>query len=274
MISVRRDKRTRIVSEMIWPTVCYEQGVKDKMPPIMGALYRAKGITVSRNFMNCRQRISAACIVFLILTNRGVSQEPTTKNANPVPQPGEVNLQASRVFIFVDKSGLAGHQHAVEGQLKSGQLLSTGGQKSSLVFDMTSFDADTATARKYLGLPGETDEATRKKVNENMLGKEILSVSRYPEARLENALLISSDKKSKRDLPEYVLEGDFVLHETKKHIQIRCDLEEKDGWHHVRGAFKILQSDYGIKPFSKMMGAVGVKDELIILGDLWVVPSR
>ena len=107
-----------------------------------------------------------------------------------------------------------------------------------------------------------------------MLGKKVLSVNLYPEARLENATLVSNNKKSKRDWPEYVIEGDFVLHETKKQIQIRCDLEEKDGWHHIRGAFKILQSDYGIKPFSKMMGAVGVKDELVILGDLWVVPSR
>jgi polyisoprenoid-binding protein YceI len=97
-------------------------------------------------------------------------------------------------------------------------------------------------------------------------------VEKFPEARLENAKLTASNQKNQRGLPEYVLEGDFVLHATKRHIQIRCDLEEKDGWHHLRGAFKILQSDYGIKPFSKMMGAVGVKDELIILGDLWVVP--
>jgi len=246
----------------------------EDMQPIMAALYRTKGIAVSRNFMNCFQRASIACIVCLVLANRGISQEPASQSPNVAAKPGEVNTQFSRVFIFVDKSGLAGHQHAVEGKLKSGQLFATNGQKSSLVFDMKSFDADTLTARKYLGLSGETDEATRKKVNDNMLGKEILSVNRFPEARLENATLVSSDKKSKRDLPEYVIEGDFVLHETKKHIQIRCDLEEKDGWHHIRGAFKILQSDYGIKPFSKMMGAVGVKDELVILGDLWVVPSR
>jgi hypothetical protein len=246
----------------------------EEMHPIMLTLYRTKGIAVSRNFMNCFQCVSVAWIVLLVLANRGISQDTATQNSNVAAKPGEVNLQFSRVFIFVDKSGLAGHQHAVEGKLKSGQLFSTSGQKSSLVFDMKSFDADTLTARKYLGLSGETDEATRKKVNDNMLGKEILSVNLFPEARLENATLVSIHKKSKRDLPEYVIEGDFVLHETKKHIQIRCDLEEKDGWHHIRGAFKFLQSDYGIKPFSKMMGAVGVKDELVILGDLWVAPSQ
>lgn len=195
------------------------------------------------------------------------------------PKSGDVNLEFSRVFIFVDKSGVVGHQHAVEGKLKKGQLFTlkdptaSNERSGSLVFDMRSFDADGSQARRYLGLEGETDAATRKKVNENMLGGEILAVQQYPEARLENATLKSTGKASNRKLPEYLLEGDFTLHKTTRRIQARCDLEEKDGWHHVRGSFKILQSDYGIKPYSKMMGAVGVKDELIIIGDLWVVPT-
>lgn len=194
-------------------------------------------------------------------------------SAQELPKPGSVNLEYSRVYIFVDKSGVVGHQHAVVGKLKSGQLYSPRDEHGSLVFDMKSFDADGLPARQYIGLEGETDEGTRKKVNENMLGPEILSVEKYPEARLENATLKGTGQMSKRQLPEYILEGDFTLHKTTKHIRIKCEVEQKDGWHHVRGAFKILQSDYGIKPFSKMMGAVGVKDELLIIGDLWVVPA-
>jgi len=195
-------------------------------------------------------------------------------NATVATKPGDVNLEFSRVFIFVDKSGVVGHEHAIEGKLKSGEIITQQGQPGKVVFDMRSFDADTLVARKYLGLEGETDAATRKKVNESMLGHEILDVAKYPEARLENISLKSTGKKTKRDLPEYILEGDFVLHETKRHIEVRCDVEHKDGWNHVRGGFKILQSDYGIKPFSKMLGAVGVKDQLVIMGDLWVVPTQ
>lgn len=193
---------------------------------------------------------------------------------SPNPQPGDLNLEFSRVYIFVDKTGVVGHQHAVEGKLKGGKLFSNGKKESSLIFDMRSFDADGPNARKYLGLEGTTDDDTRKKVNENMLGKEILSVQQFPEAKLSNASLTKLDKLSKRQLPAYTLEGDFTLQSKSRHISIPCDVEEKDGWYHVRGSFKILQSDYGIKPFSKMMGAVGVKDELIIVGDLWVVPTR
>jgi polyisoprenoid-binding protein YceI len=194
-------------------------------------------------------------------------QDATTSSVHS----GDVNLEHSRIFIFVDKVGLVGHQHAVEGRLKQGQLF-TDGQQGTLVFDMKSFDADTPTARKYLALEGETDDATKKKVNENMLGIEILNVNQYPEASFTKAKLVPVGKNSGRGLPEYMLEGDFTLHKVTKRIQIRCDMEIKEGWQHLRGAFKILQSEYGIKPFRKMLGSIGVKDELVIVGDLWIAP--
>jgi hypothetical protein len=196
-----------------------------------------------------------------------------TSETQTTPAPGDVNLDFSRVYIFVDKSGLVGHEHAVEGRLKAGSLFTQQARSGTLVFDMTTFDADSDTARKALRLSGSTDADTRSKVNENMLGAEILNVKKYPEAKLENAVLTPTGKTTARRLPEYQLEGDFTLHSTRRHVIIPCEVEEKNGWHHVRGSFKILQSDYGIKPFSKMLGAVGVKDELVIIGDLWVAPA-
>jgi YceI-like domain len=189
------------------------------------------------------------------------------------PTAGQVNTEHSRVYIFVDKTGVVGHQHAIEGRLASGNLSLNGSGSGALVFHMKSFDADTPRARKYVGLEGTTDEATRKKVNENMLGVEILNVNKFGTAKFENAKIQPKNSTSKRQLPEYVLVGDFTLHEKTRRVEILCDLEVKDGWNHVRGGFKIRQSDYGIKPFSKMLGAVGVTDELTILGDLWVVPE-
>ena len=194
-------------------------------------------------------------------------------HAQERPPAGQVNTEHSRVYIFVDKTGVVGHQHAIEGKLTSGNLLLNSTGNGALVFNMKSFDADTARARKYIGLEGTTDEATRKKVNDNMLGVEILNVNKFSAAKFERTTLQEKKTMSKRHLPEYLLVGDFTLHEKTRPGEILCDLEVKDGWNHFRGGFKILQSDYGIKPFSKMLGAVGVTDELTIYGDLWVVPE-
>src|SRR4051812_31137503 len=58
-----------------------------------------------------------------------------------------VDRSASRVYIKVGAEGY-GHVHGVEGRLASGEI--TPGGAGELVFDMTSFSADTPTARSYL----------------------------------------------------------------------------------------------------------------------------
>ncbi len=210
--------------------------------------------------------------IVTIAISIGLLKDSTTCGQERPPA-GQVNTEHSRVYIFVDKTGVVGHQHAIEGKLTNGNLFLSGSGNSALVFNMKSFDADTVRARNYLGMEGTTDESTRKKVNENMLGVEILNVNKFGTAKFENAKLQSKKTTSKRQLPEYLLVGDFTLHDKTRRVEILCDLEVKDGWNHVRGGFKIRQSDYGIKPFSKMLGAVGVTDDLTIYGDLWVVPE-
>ena len=38
----------------------------------------------------------------------------------------------------------------------------------------------------------------------------------------------------------------------------------------VRGAFRVKQTDFGITPFSKAFGTIGVADTLVIYGELYV----
>ena len=193
--------------------------------------------------------------------------------AQPNPPPTQVNPEFSRVYIFVDKSGVVGHPHAIEGKLSQGNLSLRSGVKGKLVFDMTSFDADTPRARQYIGLEGTTDEATKSKVNTNMHSAEVLDIKKFPEARLENIAIEVKSTRSPRELPEYAMTGDFTLRGKTRRIESVCDLELKDGWYHLRGSFKIRQSDFEMKPYSKVFGTIGVTDELVIHGDLWIVPE-
>lgn len=211
------------------------------------------------------------------------TQNPSTQNPNagaPAAtqtfSSGDVELQHSRVFIFVGKRG-AGHEHAIEGRLQKGKLLvnqpsEREGQMGELVFDMSSFDADTDVARKYIGLEGSIDESTRKAVNENMLGKGVLDVKRFPQATFVATKIVATGNKSKRGLPEIKVIGNFTLHGETRPVEFLADGESANGWIRVRGSFSILQTDYGIKPFTKLLGAVGVTDKLDIYGDLFIAP--
>jgi hypothetical protein len=199
-------------------------------------------------------------------------QQPSQQQQQSSLQSGDINTEFSRAYIFVDRTTALGHAHGVEGRLLSGKVSLSGSSPGTLLIDMRSFDADTSMGRKVFGLADDIDQGTRKKVNENMLGAEVLYVSKYPEAKLENIKLTATGKTSERKLPEYTMEGDFTLHKTTRKISATCDLEEKNGWNHLRGKFRIRQTDYGIKPYTRALGAVGVKDELLILGDLWIAP--
>ncbi len=213
-----------------------------------------------------------AASMFALVSVQLPAQEAVPVGASPVP--AEVQLEASRIFVFADKTGL-GHQHAVEARLLSSTLVLGADQAAGkLVFDMASFDADTERARKRLGLKGTTDEATRSAVNENMHSAAVLDVAKYPTATFEIASAKATGAFTSSGNPTYLLEGNFTLHGTTKPQAITVHAEQVRGWLHVRGGFAINQSAFGIKPYTKALGAIGVADELKIYGELFVVPTE
>ena len=181
---------------------------------------------------------------------------------------GEIDLKRSRVYIFVGKTGL-GHEHGVEGKIKDGYVhVGSNQDVGEIEFDMTSFIADTEAARKYVGLEGSTPDSTRQQVNKNMLGKDVLNVAKYPTAVFSIASAVS--KKNKKGQPIVELKGDFTLHGKTRPLTITAAVTEKKGMQNLRGEFTILQTDYGITPYSTALGAIGVADQLKIFGDLWI----
>ncbi len=177
---------------------------------------------------------------------------------------------SSRVFVYAGKTGF-GHEHGVVGRIQRGTLrLGADQNAGQLVFDMARFEADSDAARKSVGLHGSTDLSTRQKVNANMRGQDVLNIRKYPTAifTIESSRLL--EEKSQRGFPQYRLDGKFTLHGVTQPVRIIADAEPREGWLHLRGGFVMLQSSYGITPFSKAFGAVGITDRLKILGDLWI----
>lgn len=194
--------------------------------------------------------------------------------ATTVYNPGDAFLPGCRVYAFVGKTGF-GHEHGVVGQLQQGRLdLAAAKDAGQLVFDMQSFTADTDVARQYVGLSGATPAATRQEVRANMLGSAVLDAVHYPIASFAVRTLTKLPQPSSKGLPQYQLGGDFTLHGVTRSIQVVAEAEEQKGWLHLRGGFTMLQSQFGITPFTKAFGAVGVADELKVYGDLWFARER
>jgi len=186
---------------------------------------------------------------------------------------GGLDVKSSRVYTFVQGTGV-GHSHAVEAKLLRGNLiLGATSNAGSVLFDMKSFDVDTLRARKKLGLEGKVADVTRRAVNREMHGKAVLNTAKFPQASLSisAAKPVGIDKKT--GLAEYELTGNFKLLGVTRPLKVNILVDDSEKSLKVTGEFTIKQTDYGIKPFRKAFGAVGVADELKISGDLLVAPS-
>jgi polyisoprenoid-binding protein YceI len=214
---------------------------------------------------------SSSCLAQQANATASPAAGPTNTS---VFEAGDVYLPSSRVYIFVGKTGF-GHEHGVVGRLKSGRVrLDVPQQSGQLVFDMRSFVADTEEARKFVGLDGTTDASTQREVNANMQGNAVLDVARYPVSTFTMSSVTRLPQLSSRGLPQYQFVGDFTLHGATQRIQVVADAEEKNGWIHLRGGFTMQQSQFGITPFTKAFGALGVTDQLKVWGDVWLSKER
>jgi len=187
-------------------------------------------------------------------------------------QVGDLHLGSSRAFVYVGKSGLVGHNHGIEGHIREGHIdLTRSVDAGKIVFEMSSFDADTDAARRYIGLEGSTDAGTRKEVTANMQGEHVLDVARFPTATFTIESIQPIASKSSRGFDQYQFAGKFTLHGVTNPLRVVVEAEPRQPWMHLRCRFDVLQSDYGITPFSKVFGTIGVADGLRIWGDLWVL---
>lgn len=181
----------------------------------------------------------------------------------------EIDTDLSRIFIFVDKTGF-GHQHGVAGRIKGGFLRVAKESAGKILFDMPSFRADTLEARRRVGLAGASSQDEQDQVTANMLGESVLDVARFPTALFAVTSVRRFEERSSTGMKQFALDGDFTLHGVTRAVNITATGEQERGYLHLKGSFPLRQTDFGIRPFKKALGAVGVGDVLTVYGDLWI----
>jgi len=221
--------------------------------------------------MNARAALLAICLLALSgVATRIAAAQPAKQPTAATPDGSNVDLKRSRVYVRVGKIGL-GHEHGVEGQLKSGALkLGAAINAGTLVFDLTTFAADEPAARTYVGLDGEIEATDRQQVTQALRGREVLDVKKYPTATFTVRSSKAVSLPAGEPITAYELDGEFTLHGVRRPLQVLVNVEQVETAVHVRGKFVIKQSDYRIKPYTKFLGTVRVADELTIWGDLWL----
>jgi polyisoprenoid-binding protein YceI len=104
----------------------------------------------------------------------------------------------------------------------------------------------------------ELSAADRAKVEKTVHGPEVLDAAAHPTIVFESNRLEGGK-----------LFGTLEIRGVKKKVEVPIAVERsKGGAIHARGALRFKQSDFGIRPMHKALGAIAVKDEVEVRFDL------
>ncbi|MCO5171227.1 MAG: YceI family protein [Planctomycetes bacterium] len=99
-------------------------------------------------------------------------------------------------------------------------------------------------------------EKDHREIEGNLASRHVLDADRFPEVRFTGA----------GDLPEgggrATITGQLTIHGTTRPLTLAVDVREAGDRVVVTGEARVRQTDFGVKPYSALLGALKVQDEV------------
>jgi polyisoprenoid-binding protein YceI len=173
----------------------------------------------------------------------------------------DIDTERSSISLRVYRAGpLArlGHNHVVTSTAEAGYAWTTGELSASgfeVRVPVAALVVDEPAARAAAGpdFAGEVPDDAREGTRRNMLRPEVLDVGSYPEIVVAAESLAGTWEHP-------VVNARVTLRGQTRPVQVPLSIAREPGTLSVRGGFRILQSDFGITPFSVGGGAIQVAD--------------
>ncbi len=176
-----------------------------------------------------------------------------------------IDPQRSRLQIFVFRGGrLArlGHSHVISSPELSGRLVLGATLRRSrvdLAVPVASLVVDDAAQRQAAG-PEFATRPTPQEIaatRRNLLGPRVLDAERYPLVKVRGRWLGGEP-------PDLAGQLEIEVRGERRCLPVSVRVESRSAEVVVVGEVRMLQSDFGIQPFSILMGGLRVRDELLI----------
>jgi polyisoprenoid-binding protein YceI len=180
-----------------------------------------------------------------------------------------VNAEGSVVTLRVYRSGrLAklGHNHIITSANETGYAWTSGAPATSgfeVRVAVAELVVDDPAARAAAGedFPGTLPDSAREGTRRNMLRPEVLDGERYPE------IVVRADSLG-GTWEQPTATARVMLKGQARRIDVPLTIARESDAIVARGAFSILQSDFGITPFSVGGGAIQVADAVGVSFDV------
>jgi polyisoprenoid-binding protein YceI len=180
------------------------------------------------------------------------------------PRTFVLDAAESRLSVRLFRKGLFsgfGHEHVIVARGLAGRVVldpqNARAAKAEVAVAVSVLEVDAPAERKRAGLEGELEEDDRASVRKTMLGPDQLDVQRFPHIRAETEGVEGA-------LPRLTLRTSIRIKGTQRTVQVPATVLVNGETLTAEGEFELLQSAFGIEPFSVLLGAVAVEDRVRI----------
>ncbi len=206
---------------------------------------------------------------FALLTALSFAQEPTQAPAAPASGPKTYTLDAAKSKLYVvvaydREATIAGHDHIVSATTFDGKVTWDAANPAAcdirISFPVSALAVDPGSSRTWEGLEGTTADGDKAKIKENLAGKHQLQADLFPSISYQSTSCSGSGGT-------YDVKGNLTIHGKSKAVTTKMTIQA-DGAFAARGSFKATHADFGIEPFSALLGALKNAPELKFVVDV------
>jgi polyisoprenoid-binding protein YceI len=177
----------------------------------------------------------------------------------------QVDPASTQLAIYVYRGGKLsrlGHNHVMTSQDVTGRVWVHPDFPQSgfeLSFPVAKLVVDDAEARRAAGgdFPPDIPQSDKDGTRKNMLKPEVLDGDNYPEVKLRAAQVGGS-----LEAPQ--LTAQITIKDASRDVEVPVTIAVEGAQLRASGEFDVLQTQFGIKPFSVALGALEVQDRLHI----------
>jgi len=169
-----------------------------------------------------------------------------------------VDAKASTLTVFAYKDGFfssLGHDHTIAARVVTGTVVVDPAKPEG---GRVSFDV--ATAGLEVLDPGISDD-DRKTIQTNM-ENDVLEVAKFPTITFRSAVVLRSARAATATAVEVDVTGDLTIHGTTRRVTLPVTLRFEGAEVVASGAVSLDQPDFGIEPYSALLGAVKVRKDV------------
>jgi len=216
------------------------------------------------------RRIWCVCAVVFLASCSSSSKQQVAPSSQPAEAITDTKIiTGKRYRVITDSSelrivtypkGRFGHAHVVGGEVLHGQLQLPDNHHDitfKIYLKVADFEVDAPSWRQDEKLDPDLSEKARKGTRMNMLSDKVLNEALYPEIIIE--AINASGPFWQPDI-----EADITLAGTSRRVVVPVAVHSSQDRLEITGQLQILQSDFGIEPFTALGGILGVADKVLI----------